>query len=98
MKTTRRTYTAEFKIEAVKMMTVQGLSCAEVARQLDINENVLRKWKLAYQAGTLQPFPGQGQRSPEVTELERLRTENQRLRAERDLLKKATAFFASRSS
>src|SRR5205823_5123255 len=90
----RRTYTAEFKTEAVKLVTEQGYSIAEAGRSLGIHETLLRSWKQALQDQGDQAFPGHGKLPPFEEELRRLRAENQRLRAERDILKKATALFA----
>jgi transposase len=90
----RRTYTREFKTEAVKLVTEQGYSVAEAARSLGVHETLLRSWKQAPQAQGDQAFPGQGNPPAVEEELRRLRAENQRLRAERDILKKAAAFFA----
>jgi transposase len=90
----RRSYTREFKIEAVKLVTEKGYSVAEAARSLGIHETLLRSWKLALQDRGEQAFPGQGHLPPFEEELRRLRAENQRLQAERDILKKAAAFFA----
>ena len=90
----RRTYTPEFKIEAVKLVTEQGYSVAEAARALGIRENLVRNWKQALQDQGEQAFPVQGNLSPQEQELARLRAENKRLLAERDILKKAAAFFA----
>src|SRR5437764_11228772 len=90
----RRTYAAEFKAEAVKLVTDQGYSVAEAARTLGIHLTLLRSWKQALQAQGDQAFPGHGKLTPSEEELRRLRAENQRLRAERDILKKATALFA----
>jgi transposase len=90
----RRTYTPEFKAEAVKLVIEQGYSVAEAARSLGVHETLLRSWKQALQAQGDQAFPGHGKRPPFEEELRRLRAENQRLRAERDILKKATALFA----
>ena len=90
----RRTYTREFKVEAVKLVTQQGYSVAEAARSLGVHQTLLRSWKQALQAQGDQAFPGHGKLSPFEEELRRLRVENQRLRAERDILKKATALFA----
>lgn len=92
---TRRTFTREFKAEAVKLVTAQGLSLAEAARKLGITDGLLRKWKQALAAEADQAFPGHGNRTPADEELRRLRAENKRLRAERDILKKATALFAT---
>jgi transposase len=90
----RRTYTAEFKTEAVKLVTEQGYSVAEAARSLGIHETLLRSWKQALEAKGLDAFPGQGKLPALEEELRRLRAENKRLQAERDILKKAAAFFA----
>ena len=88
MPRTRRTYTAEFKTEAVKLVIEQGYSVAEAARSLGISENLIRNWKQALQDQGEQAFPGQGHLSPQEQELARLRAENKRLLAERDILKK----------
>src|SRR5215469_5471666 len=90
----RRTYTPEFKAEAVKLVTEQGYSVAEAARSLGIHETLLRSWKQALETQGDQAFPGHGKLPPFEEELRRLRVENQRLRAECDILKKATALFA----
>jgi transposase len=91
----RSPYTAEFKLPAVKMITDQKLSVAEVARRLDVGENLLREWKKAVLARGDAAFPGHGHLPPAEDELRRLRAEVARLKAERDLLKKAAAYFAS---
>ena len=91
----RKTYTPEFKLAAVKMITEQKLSVAEVARRLDVSETQLRAWRKAVLASGDAAFPGHGNPAPAEDELRRLRAENTRLRAERDLLKKAAAYFAS---
>ena len=90
----RKTYTREFKLQAVRMMTDQGLSVAEVARRLGVTEGALRTWRAAAQEHGEAAFPGHGHPPPAEDELRRLRAEVQRLRAERDLLKKAAAYFA----
>ena len=91
----RSTYPAEFKLQAVKMVSDQKLSIAEVARRLDVGENLLRTWKKAFEERGAAAFPGHGHPAPADDELRRLRAENARLRAERDLLKKAAAYFAN---
>ena len=98
MARTRKTYTPEFKLQAVKMILEQKLSVAEVARRLGVGENLLHTWKKAFRDQGEAAFPGHGHPSPADDELRRLRAENARLRAERDLLKKAAAYFASRPS
>jgi transposase len=85
MPRTRRTYTAEFKTEAVKLVTEQGYSVAEAARSLGISENLIRNWKQALQDQGEQAFPGQGNLSPQEQEVARLRADNKRLLAERDI-------------
>ena len=90
----RRSYTREFKVEAVKLVTEQGYSVAEAARSLGIGETLLRSWKQALETGGDQAFPGHGHLTATEEELRQLRAENKRLQMERDILKKATAFFA----
>ena len=90
----RQTYTREFKLEAIKLITQKGYSVAEAARSLGLHENLLRSWKVALASRGDQAFPGQGSLPPLQEEIRRLRAENQRLQAERDTLKKAAAFFA----
>lgn len=93
----RRTFTREFKIAAVKLVTEKGRSVAEAAKTLGIVPEVLRRWKLALQAEGDQAFPGHGNLPPAEDELRRLKAEVKRLEAERDILKKATALFAKES-
>jgi len=90
----RRTYTDEFKVDAVKLVTEQGYSVAEAARSLGVSENLLRSWKTSFQANGGQAFPGKGRLPAVEEELRRLRADNKRLAMERDILKKAAAFFA----
>jgi transposase len=94
---TRRTFTREFKLEAVKLLTGQNLSFAEAARRLGVSENLLRKWKQTLETGGEQAFPGHGNLPPLEAELYRLRAENKRLRLEHDILKKAAVYFAKES-
>ena len=90
----RRSYTDEFKREAVKLVTEKGYSVAEAARSLDIGETLLRSWKEAFAMEGEQAFPGHGKLPAIEEELRQLRADNKRLLMERDILKKATAFFA----
>jgi transposase len=95
MSGSRRTYTPEFKQQAVGLVTQQGLSLSEAARRLGVHPNLLRTWKQAFEkhgapASLRQPTALEA----EVT---RLRAENERLRMEREILKKAAAFFAKES-
>jgi transposase len=91
----RKVYTREFKLQALRMITDKGLSIAEVSRQLGVTEGCLRNWKKAAAEQGDAAFPGPGKLSPADDELRRLRAEVHRLRAERDLLKKAAAYFAN---
>ncbi len=90
----RRRFGREFKIEAVRLIKDRGVSVAQAARDLDVHDNVLRKWVKDFAADPAQAFPGQGQMKPEQLEIERLRREVAKLKAERDILKKAAAYFA----
>ena|SRR6516162_5748162 len=93
----RRTFTREFKLEAVKLITEQGRTFAQAAANLGIAESLLRKWKKDFDAQGEQSFPGKGNLPALEEELRRLRAENKRLQMERDILKKATAFFVKES-
>ena len=87
----RRSHSEEFKREAVKLVFDQQLSIAETARNLGLHPNLLRSWKQRFEAEKEGVLLTEDERM----EMARLRTENQRLRMERDILKKATAFFAN---
>jgi len=73
---------------------VHGYRIAEAARNLGINANMLGRWKRERERHGEHAFPGKGSMTPDQAELHRLQAENKRLRMERDILKKATAFFA----
>ena len=94
----RRRFDRAFKLEAVKLVRERGVSAAQAARDLGVHENLLRKWVKEFAADPQHAFPGQGVMKPEQQEIERLRREVIRLKAERDILKKATAFFAKEST
>jgi transposase len=93
----RRRFAREFKLEAVKLVRDRGVSVAQVARDLDVHENMLRKWVKEFAADPQYAFPGEGQMKLEQLEIERLRREVIKLKAERDILKKAAAYFAKDS-
>src|ERR1051325_3897232 len=84
----RRRFTREFKVEAVKLVRERGVSVAQAGRDLDVHENVLRKWVKEFGSDPVQAFPGHGQMKPERLEIERLRREVAKLKAERDILKR----------
>ena len=90
----RRRFSREFKLEAVRLVKDRGVAAAQAARDLDVHENVLRKWVREAKADPQHAFPGQGQMKPEQLEIDRLRREVAKLKAERDILTKAAAFFA----
>ena len=90
----RRMFTREFKLEAVRLVRERGVSAAQAARDPDLHENVLRKWVREFAADPRDAFPGHGQMKPEQQEIDRLRREVAKLKAERDILKKAAAYFA----
>ena len=93
----RRVFSRDYKLAAVKKVVEHGLSYCQVARDLGIRDNLIHSWRKAFEAdGTLQT---NAQDSPTAdAELKRLREENRQLKIERDILKKATAFFAKESS
>ncbi len=93
----RKHYSKQFKIDAVKLVTEQSFNVSEAARNLGIHHSSLRRWKRQLESDGNQAFPGKGNLSAEKQELDRLRKENKRLRMEREILKKATAFFAKES-
>ena len=94
----RQTYTAEFKREAIRLVLAHGYAITEAARNLGINATMLGRWKREQEAREDRAFPGKGRLSPEQEELHCLREENKRLRMEREMLKKAAAFFANESN
>ena len=94
----RRKFSREFKLEAVKLVRERGVTAVHAARDLDVRVNVLRKWVTGLEADPGSAFPGYGQMKPEQLEIERLRRENAKLKAERDILKIAAACFARDST
>ena len=93
----RRKHTREFKLEAVRMLGDGTRSVGEVARDLGIGQSLLCRWRRELEVDPDHAFPGKGRLKPEEDELHQLRKEVERLREERDILKKATAFFAKYS-
>ena len=83
----RRKFSREFKLEAVRLIKDRGVAVAQAARDLDLHENVLRKWVRDLSADPQHAFPGHGQMKPEQLEIDRLRKEVAKLKAERDILK-----------
>ena len=94
---TRRRFSREYKREAVALVTQRGVTVAQAARDLDVSVNVLRRWVQEFRTDPQEAFPGEGQQKPAQAELTRLRQEVAKLRMERDILKKAAAYFAKES-
>lgn len=93
----RKHYSNQFKVDAVKLVTEEGYKVSEAARNLGIHHSSLRRWKRELKDNANQAFPGKGNLSSEKEELYRLRKEVKKLRMEREILKKAAAFFAKES-
>jgi len=94
---TRRQFSREFKLEAVRLVKERGVSASQAARDLDVHENVLRKWVREAAEDPQEAFPGKGVMKPEQAEIERLKKEVAKLKQERDILKEAAAYFAKDS-
>jgi len=94
---TRRNYTKEFKADAVSLVVEQGYSSAEVGRRLGVSENNVNRWVRQYRDKYESVSTDDLTREQLETELKRLRKENKRLEMEREILKKAAAFFANES-
>jgi transposase len=93
----RRKFTREFKLEAVRLIRDRGVSVGQAAADLGVHQTVLRNWLKAFEDDPGQAFPGHGQMKPEQAEIARLKREVTKLKAERDILKKAAAYFAKES-
>ncbi len=85
----RRTFSREFKREAVRLVTERGVAVAQAAKDLDVHENVLRKWVRELREEPQEAFPGNGKQKAQDAEIARLRKEVAKLKMERDILKKA---------
>jgi transposase len=100
---TRRKFTAEYKAEAVRLVLQEKLSVPEAARRLEISEKTLANWVRRARDGLALngSLNADSRKAPTVSELEmevsKLRTENARLKLEKEILKKATAFFVKES-
>ena len=97
----RRTFSREFKIEAVRAIRDEHKSVSQVARELEVTRQLLRTWCKQVEGRDGAPidevFPGKGNLAGPEDEIRRLRRENAQLREEREILKKAAAFFAKES-
>lgn len=90
----RRSFSREFKLEAVRLVTEGGLSLSQAARDLGISESMLGRWRRQLVQDPGEAFPGKGHLKSQDEELRRLRRENEVLRQERDILKKALGIFS----
>ena len=84
----------EFKLDAVSLVLDQGYRRAEAARSLGLNSNMLGRWVSEHRDGGGQAFRGNGKLTPEQEELRQLRSQVKNLEMEKEILKKATVFFA----
>lgn len=90
----RKTYERQFKLDAVALVVNGGRSVSEVARELGIHVNTLHHWKRELTADGSAAFPGKGRLSPQEEELRKLRRELEEAKEDREILKKALAFFS----
>jgi len=94
----RRAFAAEFKREVVKAALQPGASKTQVAKDLGLHPNLLRRWISAFEAGKWESAPGKSLKTEQQSELERLRRELKRVTTERDIPKKAVGYFAKEPS
>ena len=93
----RLRFSREFKIEAVRLSHQEGVPVSQVARDLGVGENLLRRWRTAYAADPTHAFGGPGQLAPRDAEVATLKRELARVKRDRDFLKSAAVFFAKES-
>jgi transposase len=91
---TRKKYPKEFKLDAVSLVLEQGYTNTDAAKSLGVNANMLGRWVKEQQSGDGQAFRGNGKLTPEQEEIRKLKSQVKRLEMEKDILKKATVFFA----
>src|SRR5215831_13981611 len=94
----RRKFTREFKLEAVRLIKDRGVSYVQASRDLNVHPSQLRDWVKKFSEDPQHAFPGHGQMKPEQLEIAQLKREVAKLKAERDILKKAAAYFAKEST
>jgi transposase-like protein len=94
----RRKFTREFKLEAVRLIKDRGVSYVQASQDLNVHPSQLRDWVKKLSDDPQHAFPGHGQMKPEQLEIVRLKREVVKLKAERDILKKAAAYFAKEST
>jgi transposase len=94
MTKTRRTYTREFKIEAVRLLETSGKSAPQLERELGIGAGCVSRWKREFAEEGENAFPGRGRLTPDQERIHQLERENEILCQERDILRKAVAIFS----
>ena len=94
MKQNRKKYDTTFKEEAIRLAIEEGRNVSEVERNLDISRGTLARWIREKKADPEEAFPGKGRLKAKDEELRRLRLELKRTQEERDIIKKALAYFA----
>lgn len=92
--TTRKKYPKEFKLDAISLVQEQGYTVAAAAKSLGINNTMLGRWIKESKGDDGQAFRGNGQLTTEQEEIKKLKAQVKRLEMEKDILKKATVFFA----
>jgi transposase len=90
----RRRYDAQFKLDAVRLIRESDRTISAIARDLGVRRELLYKWKRELEADPTNAFPGKGKLKPEQEQLRQLQQELKRVTEERDILKKALAFFS----
>jgi len=93
--TARKKYSKEFKLDAVSLVLEQQYTRSEAARSLGINPNMLGRWIQQFESEDGQSFRGNGKLSPEQEQIRELKNQVKRLELEKEILKKATVFFAA---
>ena len=93
----RRKFTREFKLEAVRLIKGRGVSYVQASQDLGVHVSQFRDWVKQFSDDPQHAFPGHGQMKPEQAEIARLQREVTKLKVERDILKKAAAYFAKES-
>jgi transposase len=90
----RKSYDRQFKLDAVSLVVNGGRTVEEVARDLDISPGLLYKWRRKFAKDGGEAFPGKGHMAPQEEELKRLRRELAQAKEDREILKKALAYFS----
>ena len=91
----RKQYSKEFKLDAISLVLEQGYSRSEAARSLGIQPDLVGRWVREHQTDDGQAFRGNGKLTPEQEEIKKLKAQVKRLEMEKEILKKATVFFAA---